>query len=368
MSTASFFTPENADLSKRKEHLSPSGKYKLVVTPYATKKGCWNYTQGLIYRVGEDTPIAEIQRNYAAFPFLFIEDHQNGHSYLIGGENYQGQTVVELDTGKVVNNLSHGADKGHGFCWASYRYEAAAQVLVVDGCYWACPYQFKLFDFSDPMGKGWPEIGADVCIDGDSRQPGFNDDGTITCFDSNYYESDDEDEKKTEDEESEYEPLEPGLRMITVYRREDLKLVKISEWVSDKEKKRRADSERHQKAYNEWLTNFRATDPLYHEMVVQLKDSTFKAADSYESVGGTFADWCPDWTGNERRMCKRILGKTATQPYTVDLEWATDTGPIKLVSYKSGQASETKFFMEHSVESIRAAFAYAKNLAIGATS
>src|SRR5580704_13521461 len=48
---AAYFTPENAKVDGRKENLSPSGKYKLVVTPFATSPGSWGYTQGLVYAI-----------------------------------------------------------------------------------------------------------------------------------------------------------------------------------------------------------------------------------------------------------------------------------------------------------------------------
>src|SRR5271154_5085289 len=44
---AAFFAPENADMDRRKEHLSPSGKYNLVVTPFATSPGSWSGWQEL---------------------------------------------------------------------------------------------------------------------------------------------------------------------------------------------------------------------------------------------------------------------------------------------------------------------------------
>lgn len=81
-----YFVPENAMVDDRKEHLSPSGKYKLVVTPYSTSAGGWAYSQGLVYRLTDDQApqlIAEVQRNYRSMPFAWIERHGNGHDYLV---------------------------------------------------------------------------------------------------------------------------------------------------------------------------------------------------------------------------------------------------------------------------------------------
>ena len=150
-----FFVPENA--GERYEKLSPDGKYKLVVTSYTTGKGYWNYTQGLVYQVGENKPIFEVRRNYHGFPFQWIDGHTNGHQYLVCGEDYQGQTVLELDTGKRRDFMPSQADYGCGFCWVDYKFDAPSLILTVCGCHWACPYEYRLYDFSDPM-NGWPGI------------------------------------------------------------------------------------------------------------------------------------------------------------------------------------------------------------------
>lgn len=170
------YSDDNA--KKPIEHLSPSGRFKLVVTCHETSPGCWSYTKGVVSHAESGEIIASIRRNYSSFPFAWLEEHVDRHEYLICGEDYQGQTFVQLDTGKVVNDRSVGAEMGHGFCWAGYRLLGDKKTLLVDGCYWACPYELKFFDVSDPMA-GWPEINlpgnldhldpekSEVTIDGD---------------------------------------------------------------------------------------------------------------------------------------------------------------------------------------------------------
>lgn len=135
-------------------HLSPSGRYKLVVTRHTTGPGFWCYSKGRIYNDSE-VLIGEVCRNYSSFPFEFVEEHPNGHDYLVCGEDYQGQTVVELDTGKRRDYLPKAAVQGWGFCWASYTASPSKRTLSVCGCYWACPYEVWFVDFSDPM-EGLP--------------------------------------------------------------------------------------------------------------------------------------------------------------------------------------------------------------------
>jgi len=144
---AAFFVPENANLKDRKEHLSPSGEYKLVVTPYETSPGCWGYTQGLVYQRKEDVPIAEIQRNYSRFPFAWVEEHAKG-DFLLCGETYQGQTVINLKTGARRDHLPDSASRGSGFCWACIHPSPTGKLVAVEGCFWGAPYEIRFYDFS----------------------------------------------------------------------------------------------------------------------------------------------------------------------------------------------------------------------------
>lgn len=64
-----YFVPENLQPGQ-KEHISPSGKYKLIIRKYSTKEGCWHYSQGTIFQ--DNQQIAEANRNYGSFPFCWI--------------------------------------------------------------------------------------------------------------------------------------------------------------------------------------------------------------------------------------------------------------------------------------------------------
>lgn len=147
----SFFSEDN--MANSVSHISPSGKYRLEIKEYKTSDGCWHYTRGIVYNGSEI--VADVKRNYSSFPFLWIENHINGHDYLLCGEDYQGQTFCELDTRKMKSLESDGADQGYGFCWAGYELMPDNKTLLVEGCHWAAPYEYRLFDISDPM-NGWP--------------------------------------------------------------------------------------------------------------------------------------------------------------------------------------------------------------------
>ncbi|MCF1193304.1 hypothetical protein LRR18_17070, partial [Mangrovimonas sp. AS39] len=106
--------------------------------------------------------------------------------------DYQGQTVVNLNTLETRTFIPEEAKKGHGFCWADYTYNKEHNLLVVDGCYWACPYEYRFYDFSEPMA-GWPELKfQDPKNYADSEGvPPKVEDGLITCYETRINNEDD---------------------------------------------------------------------------------------------------------------------------------------------------------------------------------
>jgi hypothetical protein len=340
-----YFKPKNRRGESKVEHQGP---YTLVINTYKTKPGCWEFSSGTVYKDSKE--IFQVKRNYRRFPYLLTLNHPNGHDYLICGEDYQGQTVLELDTKRRKDYLPKAAAKGSGFCWSSYTFDSKTKLLVVDGCYWAASYEYKFFDFSDPMA-GWPEldIDGDGYIDADGVAPTFESDGTIKTYETRY--ADEQDDEADEDKRD--------IVATKTFRREGNKLVLVSKWIDDKEKVLRAENEEAQRKFDEWLKNYKKTDPLYLAMVEGLKDSELKPS-NYDSVGGTYAGWCPDPKVQETRVCRRIH---EDKKATVDLEIAAKTGPVKLICYNKtvkNYTGEDKFFMTHSPESVTQAMDFAK--------
>lgn len=338
----SFFVPENR-LEGEKEHLSPSGNYRLVVAKYSTGEGTWNYSQGSVYRVETGALIATVRRNYGHFPYLFIEGHPKG-DFLVCGESYMSQTVVDLATGERRNAPKESA----GFCWAEPRYLEEAQVVVVEGCYWAASYEFKVYDFSDPFN--WFEIKVPDYIPVDPQWPTIEEGGLLKTYQT---------VRNDDDAEEEFKVGE--LASYRLLRREGNGYVLHDEWVSPEEAAFRAEQLEAQQRHAEELKKYKATDPLYLEHLELMKDPALNP-DATVGFGYTYEGWCPDLKLNENRVCRRII---RTETWSVELEWGKVTGPVKLEIFKNGKAHETKFFMAHSVESMRQAVAYAKEVARG---
>ena len=174
MKIEDFCIPEN--LLSINEYHSPSGKYSLLVSTYKTKEGCWNCTKGDVIYYGD--VIFSIYRNYSNFPFMFVEDHPNNTDYLVCSESYTTSTVVDLKS-RNVNRCAYDSM----FCPRSWKISPNKQTIVVNGCYWACEDQIKIFDFTNPM-EPWYQIGLSESIPnsrGYSFVSEFLDDDTIVC-------------------------------------------------------------------------------------------------------------------------------------------------------------------------------------------
>jgi len=345
---AKFFIPKNKG-KMFGNILSPDNKYRLTLTEYSTKKGCWNYTQGLVYKTKEEQLLFEVRRNYSSFPYSWI-DHPSGHQYLVCGADYQGQTVLELDTGERKDYIPPEAKKGYGFCWVEHHFDATTKILTVAGCVWACPYEFRFYDFSDPM-SGLPEIVFDEdCIDEDKKWPTFEPNGIIKTYCTRSYDDDEDDE--------DVPTKPPVIRATKILQREGMKLRLLNEEVSEDEKKLRKEREEGRRQYEEKLKNFKNNDPLYLAHMNLVKDHALSPED-HISIGITHKDWCPHFKIEEQRICRRIV---RSKKITIDLEWGMDSGPIKLVIYnKKGNHEEDKWF-DHSVEGMSQAFKTAKEI------
>lgn len=361
-----YFVDENLcgenSCGKPQEIISPSGRFRLLIRCYSTKKGGWNYSRGTVYRVTDNVEICDIKRNYSAFHYSFVT--KNGEEFLISGRSYMNQTIVNLDRGVEYEPIIK--ETGGEFCWAESFLSPDGNVLVVDGCYWACPYMLKFFDFSDPS-KGWAELELDdEWIDADSKEPDFTDDGHIICYMTRNmykplgkYEGEFKSSEIPKEELDKLENWELVVHQRLTLKLEGNKLVVANKWVSEEEQIIRDEREKAQVEYEANIKQFKATDPLYLKCVELVGSYKFEGCSDYWSVGFTYDGWCNEKI-QEQRWCRRIL-EQGEDGYTVDLEWAKVSGPIKLVIFKGGNKLEDKFF-DHSAASMIQALEYTSSL------
>jgi len=156
-----FITDDN--LLKKETYISPSGKYLLEIGTYKTLDGCWSYTSGKLIQCDQKKEIAVIHRNYSImYHSFFMKD---GQEWLQTGTNYMSQIFVNCDTGEIYNNedsikQTEQYQKGNSFCWTRSQINPTGTIILVEGCYWGGPYQYKFFDVTD-ISQGWPELVID---------------------------------------------------------------------------------------------------------------------------------------------------------------------------------------------------------------
>jgi hypothetical protein len=149
-----YFVLDNEVEGTLKEFRSPSGAYTLVTRQYATTKPGWRYCLGQVFDASGHL-CAEVRRNYPSFPFAWVENHPDGHDYLVCGETYTSHTAVCLDEDFSVTWTENPDQPSWGFCWASIHPNASGDLVAVEGCYWGGPYEVRVYDFSNPRLPTW---------------------------------------------------------------------------------------------------------------------------------------------------------------------------------------------------------------------
>lgn len=164
-------------LPTKKTVIAPSGKHSLDILAYKTKEGCWNYTRGIVRELPDGPVVADIKRNYSSFWHTWVS-HQNGKEYLLCGEDYQGYTVINLTDRKEHTVFPDDGYEGHGWCWITAYPSPDGKLVAVFGCYWACPYDLRVYDFSEP-DKTPLKLLSERDIQGNDSVIGWKDDKTI---------------------------------------------------------------------------------------------------------------------------------------------------------------------------------------------
>ena len=86
-----------------------------------------------------------------------IIHHSNGNKYLIFDEDLYGYSVLNLADLQCMHYIpaeSYGKypeEFRETFLWCKCFYNRETDLLAVEGCYWACPYDVIVLDFRDPM-------------------------------------------------------------------------------------------------------------------------------------------------------------------------------------------------------------------------
>lgn len=315
-----YFVDENVE-GEPKVIMSPSGRFRLTIRTYRTAPGRWNYSRGTVARVADGETVCDIQRNYGMFHHSFVT--KDGHEYLIAGRSYMSQTIVDLDHGREFEPAGDHYN-GAAFCWARCYLSPDGNTLAVDGCIWACPYEYRFFDFTAPS-KGWsslPIVGAErIEYPSDKRGPEWIDASTFECP---QWDEKDEPQERTRVE------------------RRGAEMVVIEHWVSETEQKRRDDEARAEAEQEAWWETFRSSDPMYQRLV-ELVKSHHLPCDNL--------DWQP--TGHKLALWFRRLEPRVS----ADFEWDIDERTLRVQLYKVGGERDQAVTFEPTLDGVEAAVA-----------
>ena len=171
--------------------------YEIHITTYKYKgpEHYWDVKKIEIYKDGEF--YIGFGRDYHSFTtdqFIYLK--QTGEDgiereFIITTSQYMFITIINL-TDKIINSDTFGQPKlGAGFCPIKFTYEkewtwnndgvevAEPNELMVEGCYWACPYEryyIKGIDFSKDLKGVFTENNPNVTRTDDEGAPYEDDD------------------------------------------------------------------------------------------------------------------------------------------------------------------------------------------------
>jgi hypothetical protein len=154
--------------------ISPSGKFRLDTTNYWCKDPNWDLTKIEIFEQATNERIFDFFSNDGQFYFSWLAT--NNIEYVVCAEDLcGGQTIIDL-TNKKMAGYSTGDD---GFIWTDFHLSPDGKKLATIGCYWACQFVIKLFDFTNPLTLPLPELKEIALLDNDEIILGWIDNENI---------------------------------------------------------------------------------------------------------------------------------------------------------------------------------------------
>jgi hypothetical protein len=135
---------------------SPCDKFRLEVTAYASPdhEDGPRFAVAVVRSTVGGEIIATVNRNSDRCFYAWIS--REGSDYLILPEDLEGVSVIDLRTGQVEGYST----PGERFIWAEIHPSPDGTRLAVIGCYWACPYELHVYDFSNPMELPYPRLAS----------------------------------------------------------------------------------------------------------------------------------------------------------------------------------------------------------------
>lgn len=129
----------------------------------------------VIYDNHTEVTLFEFFSNESKFFYGWLT--KKGVTYLICAEDlFGGQTIIDVTNGKM-ESFSPGEE---GFMMTEFYLAPNGNKLAVVGCYWACPYIIKFFDFEKLMKLPLKQLNEIALTDNSEQILGWKDNHTLT--------------------------------------------------------------------------------------------------------------------------------------------------------------------------------------------
>lgn len=165
------FNEETFEKGDFEHSFSPSAIFRLTATIF------WNLnsTKVEIYNEKSKEKLFEFFVDESRFFYGWVT--ANGIEYLVCAQDiFGGQTIIDLTNKKLENYSPNEED---GFIWTDFHLSPDGTKLATIGCYWACPYVVKIFDFTVPLKLPLKEISEMELLDNDEIILGWLDNDTL---------------------------------------------------------------------------------------------------------------------------------------------------------------------------------------------
>lgn len=171
------FNANNVIYGSKSDSFSLSEKYKLETEEYRqTKQDVnWVVTLAKVFDHNLEKPLFE----------FFADNDHFFHKWLIRDGKEYFVCAETLCGGQTIIDVSHGMMESYcpqedGFIWTDFYISPNGRKLAIIGCYWACPYEIKVYDFANPLALPLPEIETIPLLDNDDDFIEWIDDRSFT--------------------------------------------------------------------------------------------------------------------------------------------------------------------------------------------
>ena len=172
---ARYFDPAGKIADEDEQLVSPSQRYRCAVSLYRQAGAEWNWqvARAVISLGATGAEIARITCEDDRFWHCWLERPDG--DYLICSEALTGQTVVDLRSGTVASY----AVSDDEFIWTDRQPAPGQRRLAVIGCYWACPYELRVYDCAQPLSLPLPAIQTVALLANNEAFGGWIDDHSL---------------------------------------------------------------------------------------------------------------------------------------------------------------------------------------------